>query len=139
MRNAFALFRDEQSASEAIKKLKADDEVDASKASIHSQLTIQNKTSLNAMPGGTGAASGTGVTAAPGAAAAGGGGVGAFLTDENVRSHMDRIGVPGDQQAFFAHGIKEGGYLVQVQESGDNVDKAEQILRDAGGKASQAE
>ncbi|MFP4377281.1 MAG: hypothetical protein ACLFP4_09570 [Spirochaetales bacterium] len=138
MKNAFALFPDETSANEAVKKLKAADEVDDFKIKIHSQSTIKDNLSLNAIPGGTGTASGTGSTAAPGAATAGAGGVGAFMTDDNVRSYLDRIGVPGDQQAYFAHGIKNGGFLVHVPESGDDVDTAERIMEEAGGKASQA-
>jgi hypothetical protein len=138
MKSAFALFESEQSANEAIEKLK-ESEVDASKAQIHSQATIRNSTSINAVPGGTGAATGVGYAAAPGAAATGTGAGGAFLSDENVRSHLEKIGVPGDQQAFFAHGVREGGYLVQVFDTGTNTEQAEQVLREAGGKASQSE
>jgi hypothetical protein len=135
MKNVVALFSEAADTDTAIKKL-SEAGLDTGKARVHSQNTIESSANLRAMPSANAGISGG--TAAPGAAGTtGGAGGGAFMTDESVESYLLTHGLDGDEVAFFAHGIQEGGHIVIIQVENDEVDTARKVLQEAGGRAPQ--
>lgn len=142
MKHVFALFSDAAAAEEAVKKL-ADAGFDTSKARIHSKETIEQSTGIQAMPTTNAAAPmGGGAAGSAGGSAAGGtvsGGPGAVLTDDSIEGYLSRIGVDGDEFAYYLRGIKGGGNLVGVDVANDQAEKASGVLADAGGNVPHAE
>jgi hypothetical protein len=138
MKTVFALFPQPTDADNAISKLK-EAGLDTGKARIHTRKTIEDSVSVSPMAGSaTGASAGSGTVATGGTTNAAGVG-GAFLTDDSVQSYLDKIDVPGDQQQFYAHGIKEGGHLVHIQVPDSDADKVLSLLKEVGGRAPNVE
>lgn len=137
MKNVVSLFSDAAGAEEALKKL-SEGGLDIDKARIHSAETIEQSTGPRVMPpGNTGVSAGAGPSgpiAGPGT-----GGGGAFLADETIDTYLEKIGVDGAELTFYSHGIKEGGYIVLISVPDDEADKAQAILKKAGGRAPTAE
>ncbi len=142
MKHVFALFSDAANAEKAVKKL-SESGLDTSKAMIHSKETIEQSTGIQAMPTTNAAAPmGGGAAGSAGGSAAGGavaGGPGAILTDDSIEGYLSKIGVDGDEFAFYLRGIKGGGHLVGVDVPNDEAEKACKALTDAGGKVPHAE
>ncbi len=138
MKHVFALFSDATAAEEAVKKL-SESGLDTTKARIHSKQTIQDETSVRAMPGANPVSSTGAVHAGAAGGTAAGPGVGAVMTDDTIEGYLQGIGVDGDEFAFYMHGIKGGGYIVGIDVSNDEAEKAAAVLSETGGKAPQAE
>ena len=136
MKSVLALFSNEKDADTAVRKIK-EAGFDTEKTRIHTEHTIQNQVGVKPAIGPAGAVSGAGTTQ-PGAGTSGVAPSG-FLTDENVQSYLDKIGVPADQQQFLAHGIREGGCLVHHDAENDDVEAVKKLLADAGGRAPQSD
>lgn len=138
MKNVVALYDDATDAEKAITKL-ADAGLDTSKARVHSRSTINESSTVRAMPSANTAVSSGSNPASPVGGAAATGGAGAVITDDTIESYLINIGVDGEEVAFYTHGIKEGGHIVHIQVPNDQVDKARGALTEAGGRAPQVE
>jgi hypothetical protein len=136
MKSVLALFSNEKDADNAVSKIK-DAGFNTDNTRVHTSETIKRQLGVQPAVGPAGAVSGTGSTQFGSETA--GATPGAFLTDENIQSYLDKINVPADQQHFLAHGVREGGCLVHHKAENDDVEAVEQILADAGGRAPQAD
>lgn len=138
MKNVVALFHSAQDAEQAVKKLSAAG-LDTSKARVHSRSTIENTSTVRAMPSANAAVSSGSNPASPVGGTGATGGAGAMITDDTIESYLMNIGIDGEEVAFYTHGVKEGGHIVLVSVPNDEVEKARGALTEAGGRAPQVE
>jgi len=137
MKNVLALFTEASDADKAIRKL-SDAGLDTSKARIHSRHTIEESTNVRPMPAANTAVSAGQNPAGPLPATAGGG-AGAILSDDNVESYLQGVGITGDEMNYYKRGIMDGGSIVLISVPNNEAERAAKVLSQAGGKAPMAE